>query len=156
MKLYITQKPFTWGGKYHVRDEDGKLKYTVAGNIQTFARRLCVFNSDNCEIATVGQKRWCLYPNFCVYRNGKIVAEIKRGISFLRPKYIVDGPNWTVDGDFCAHKYTIYHGDKVIAEIRKAWMSWGDNYEIDISYPKDEIVLLVTVIVIDCMTESNN
>lgn len=156
MKLYITQKPFAWGGKYHVRDEDGKLKYTVAGKIQAFTRRLYVFGSDNCEIATVGQKRWCLYPNFCVYRNGKNVAEIKRGISFLRPKYIVDGPNWTVDGDFGVHNYRIHQGDKAIAEIKKVWMAWGDNYEIDIFDSKDEIISLVTVIVIDCMTESNN
>lgn len=154
MRFYISQKPFCWGGKYHIRDEDGNLKYTVVGKIQAFTRRLYIYNSNDSEVAVVGQKRGCLYPNFSVCQNGTIVAEIKRGISFLKPKYIVGGLNWTVDGDFDVHNYRIHQGDKTIAVIKKAWISWGDNYEIDILHQEDEIIALAAVIVIDCMTES--
>lgn len=156
MKLYINQKQLSWGGKYYVRDEDGNLKYNVKGKPLTLSRSFSVLDAEDCEIAVVKQKMWCVFPKYSVFYNGKSIAEIKRVGSYFKPRYIVERRNWLVEGDFGGHRYTISCGDWVVAEIRKAWMSWGDNYELDIKEQKDEIVALVTVVVIDCVTASSS
>ena len=138
-----------------MRDENGNFKYRIKGKALTPARRFSVWNAENEEIAVVKQKMWCVFPQYRVCLNGRVVAEIKKERSYFKPRYIVDELNWIVEGDFFGHRYAISCGDRIVAEIRKAWMSWGDNYEIDIANPKDEIVSLITVIVIDCMMESN-
>ncbi|MPN28801.1 hypothetical protein SDC9_176246 [bioreactor metagenome] len=35
--------------------------------------------------------------------------------------------------------------------IHKAWMTWGDSYELDIMDVRDEIVALSVVLAIDCV-----
>lgn len=156
LKLYVSQKLMSWGGKYLVRDEDGNLKYYINGKPLTFARRLSVLDTEDCEVAAVRQKMWCIFPQYSIFCNGKAVAEIKRVGSYFKPRYIVEKQDWLVEGDFLGHRYTISCGDRVVAEIRKAWMTWGDNYVLDIKEPKDEIAALVTVVVIDCVTASNS
>ena len=42
MKRYITQKTFSWGGKYLVKDEEGNLKYSVKGKPLTRAHNFSV------------------------------------------------------------------------------------------------------------------
>ena len=155
MKCYVSQKQLSWGSKYLVRDEEGDLIYSIKGKPLTLARNFSVLDTEGYEVAVVRQKKWCVYPQYSVFINGRVVAEIKKVRSRFKPRYIVEIQNWLVEGDFLGHRYTISCKDGAIAEIRKAWMSWGDNYEIDILDPKDEIVSLVTVIVIDCVTESN-
>lgn len=38
MKLYIKEKVFTWGDKFTVKDEFGKDKYIVEGEILTLGK----------------------------------------------------------------------------------------------------------------------
>lgn len=79
--------------------------------------------------------------------------EVVREFAFLRPRYHLRGVNWQVEGDFLAHHYTIFDHSGVIATIQKAWFSWGDSYELDISPAADEILAIATVLAIDCATE---
>ena len=43
MKLYIKQKVFSWGDKFTVKDEAGRDRYYVEGEIFTFGRKLHVY-----------------------------------------------------------------------------------------------------------------
>ena len=38
MKLYIKQKVFSWGDKFTVKDEAGRDRYYVEGEVFTFGR----------------------------------------------------------------------------------------------------------------------
>ena len=80
----------------------------------------------------------------------KQVAEIIQKFSFFKPKYIITGLDWTVEGDFSAHQYQIRNkNDELVVALRKAWFSWGDSYELDITHPEDEKIALAAVIAID-------
>jgi uncharacterized protein YxjI len=87
--------------------------------------------------------------------NGEQVAEIVKKISFLKQKYIINGPDWEVEGDFFAHDYSIVDGEKQIAVIHKKWMTWGDTFEIDINNEKDEVLILALVLAIDAVMDAN-
>lgn len=47
------------------------------------------------------------------------------------------------------HDYSISDGRNDIVVLHKAWISWGDCYEIDIADGIDELLVLAVVIAID-------
>lgn len=50
-----------------------------------------------------------------------------------------------------AHDYVIKKKNRVVADINKKWLSWGDAYEINLYEEQDLEILLGVVIVIDCV-----
>ena len=103
------------------------------------------------ELAMVQQKLLALMPKFFVLKNGEQVAEIKKKMALFKAKYLVEGPGWEVKGSILDHDYTIMDGDREVVRLHKAWLSWGDSYEIDISDGTDETLALAVVLAIDCV-----
>jgi uncharacterized protein YxjI len=153
LKLYIKQKVFSWGDKFTIKDTNDFDKYYVEGEVFTWGHKLHVFNSVNNEVAFIKQKILTFLPKFEVYINGTLAVEVVKEFTFLIPKYTLSGTNWTVDGDFMSHSYTISDGGRPIASITKAWFTWGDSYELDIADGADEILVVATVLAIDCVME---
>lgn len=128
MKLYIKQKVFSIGAKFSVKDENGNDKYFVEGEILTLGRKLHIYDINNNEVAFVRQKLLTFMPKFTV----------------------------EVGGELFAHDYVITSSNEEIVSIHKAWMSWGDTYEPDISDNNDEITALAVVLAIDTVLDSAN
>ena len=118
-------------------------------------KKLTVFDAEQNEVAFIRQKVVTFMPKFFVEINGEQVAEITKKMSFLKPKYVINGLDWTVQGNFTAHDYFIYDGEKEIAGIHKKWMTWGDTFEIDIAHEKDEIIVLGAVLAIDAVMDAS-
>ena len=156
MKLYIKQKVFSIGAKFSVKDENGNDKYFVEGEILTRGRKLHIYDTYYNEVAFVRQKLLTFMPKFTVEVGGEEVAEIVKQLTLFKPKYYVDGLGWDVDGDLFSHDYVINSGNEEIVSIKKAWMSWGDTYELDISDDTDEITALAVVLAIDTVLDSAN
>ena len=156
MKLYIKQKVFSIGAKFSVKDENGNDKYFVEGEILTLGRKLHIYDTYDNEVAFVRQKLLTFMPKFTVEVGGEEVAEMVKGLTLFKPKYYVDGLGWDVDGDLFSHDYVITSDNEEIVSIHKAWMSWGDTYELDISDDTDEITALAVVLAIDTVLDSAN
>lgn len=157
MNLYIKQKLFSWGDKFSVYDRDGNEKYFVKGEVFSLGKRLHVFNTAGNEVCYIQQKIFTFLPKFVIYVNGSEAATITKEFALFRHVYSVDGPGWSIEGDIFEHDYTITCGENVIASVAKKWFTLGDAFEIDISYPNDELTALATVLVIDaCIDSSNN
>lgn len=156
MKLYIKQKVFSIGAKFSVKDEAGNDRYFVEGEILTLGRKLHIYDINNNEVAFVRQKLLTFMPKFTVEVGGEEVAEIVKQLTLFKPKYYVDGLGWDVDGDLFSHDYVITSGNEEIVSIHRAWMSWGDTYELDISDDTDEITALAVVLAIDTVLDSAN
>ncbi len=155
MKLYLKQKVFSWKDKGTVKDENGSDKYYIEGKVFSIGKQLTVTDSDQNEVAFIKQKVLSLLPRFFVEMNGEQVAEIVKKISFLKQKYVINGPDWEVEGDFFAHDYCIKDGEKDVASVHKKWMTWGDTFEIDILNEKDEVMILALVLAIDAVMDAN-
>lgn len=156
MKLYIKQKVFSWGDKFSIKDYNGVDKYYVEGEVFSWGHKLHVYNSGNSEVAFVKQKLMSWLPKFEVYINEALAVEVVKEFTFFKPKYTLQGTNWTVDGDFWSHNYIIYDGANAIASINKVWFSWGDSYELDIAEGIDEVLVVATVLAIDCVMQDDN
>lgn len=83
-----------------------------------------------------------------------MVAVIKKKFTMLKPKYIIEGPNWEVQGDFLSHDYTITDGGRPIVSIYKKWLSWGDTFELDIADESHEVLAIAVVLAIDAVMDS--
>ena len=156
MKLYMKQKIFSWVDQFAVKDEYGQDKYFVEGEFFSFGKKLHIYDSASAECAFIQQKVFSLLPRYFVFVNGRQIAEIVKELSFLHPRYSIEGLGWDIQGDFWAHDYEIIQNNRPIVSIHKAWMTWGDCYELDISDERDEIVALSVVLAIDCVMDAAN
>lgn len=156
MKLYIKQKVFSWGDKFTVKDEAGRDRYQVEGEVFSFGKKLHVYDMRGEEVAFIRQEVWSWMPKYYVYCGERELAQIRREFTFLFPKYHIDGLDWEVNGSFMEHDYDITRFGETIVSINKAWMTWGDSYELYIRNPQDELAALAVVLTIDCVTASAN
>ena len=156
MKLYIQEHIFTFGDQFSVLDEQGNEKYFVEGEIFTWGKKLHVYDRHRREVAFIKQELFTFMPCYHVYVGDRDIAQVRKELSFFRPRYYVDGLNWDVEGDFFAHEYRVTKNGRDIVSIDKEWMTWGDSYELTIHDPADELAALAVVITIDCVAEQDN
>jgi len=155
MKLYIRQKVFSWVDRFTVTDETEAVRYTVEGEFLSLGKKLHVYDPQGLEAAYIQQKVLSFLPRYFVFVGGEQIADIHKEFTFFSQRYTVDGPDWTVSGDILAHDYEITDrsGSSVVT-IHKAWLTWGDFYELDIAHAADETAALAVVLAIDCAIAS--
>ena len=152
MKLYIKQHLFTWGDTFSVYDADGSECFRVESEILTLGRKLHVYDAAGQERAFIGQELLTFLPRYHVEIDGAEVAAVVQEFTFFTREYTVEGPGWTVTGDFFDHDYQITYGCRTVDAISREWLTLGDAYEIDIAAEDDTLTALAVVIVIDaCM-----
>ncbi len=156
MKLYIKQKVFSWKDRFTVKDDSGVDRYFVEGELFSWGKKLHVLNAFGNEEAFIQQKLWSFMPRYEVYINGRLTAEIKKEFTFFKPRYSIEGLNWSVEGDFWDHQYQIIQSGRTVVSIQKEWFTWGDSYALDIASPQDEIYALAVVLAIDCVNEQQS
>lgn len=156
MRLYIKQRVFSWNDRFTIKDADGVDRYFVEGELFSWGHKLHVYDAQNREVAFVKQQVFTFMPKFEVYVGGALAVEVIKKISFFRPQYFLNGTDWQVDGDFWSHSYVITSGSYNIANISKVWFSWGDSYELDIAPGVNEIMVVATVLAIDCVLEAEH
>jgi len=156
MKLYIQQKLFTWGDKFDIRDENGETRYHVEGDVLSIPKALHIYNEENQEVASVVRKLMTLTHAFYIVKDGVQTAKIQKVIRVLAPEYYIEGMGWTVKGDVFSHDYKIVdRNSHIIGKIHKAWMSWGDSFEIEYMDPSIEADIIATVLAIDAVMDSH-
>ena len=156
MKLYLKQKFFSWKDRAWVKDEAGQDKYFIEGKVLSIGKKLWIMTPSGEQLAFVRQKVPTLLPKFIVEIGGREVATIVKKFTFLKPKYVIDGLGWDVQGDFLGHDYTVYASDRPIITIHKRWMSWGDAFELDIASGTDEVLALSVVVAIDAVMDAQD
>ena len=154
MKLYIKQKVFSWADRFTIKDEMGNDRYFVEGEIFSWGHKLHVYNMQNEEIAFIKQKLMTWMPRFEVYINGVLQVTVVKKFTLFHQQYVLEGTDWLVDGDFLSHIYTITSGMQTIASIIKAWFSWGDSYELTIADSFNEVLVVASVLAIDCVIDA--
>ena len=153
MKLYIRQAVFSWNDRFAVKNAYGEDVYFVEGELFSWGKKLHIYDREGKEIGGIQQRLLTLLPRYGIFVAGAQVAEIVREFSFLYPRYRVDGLGWEIEGSFLAHDYQGRKTGREIFSIHKAWMTWGDCYELDVADPADALVALAVVLAIDCITE---
>jgi len=151
MKLYIRQKVFSWRDRFSVKDEAQRDRWYAKGEIFTLGRKLRVTDAKGVEVALIRQKLLSFLPRYFIEIGGA-EYEFVRELKLLRPRYTVRNLGWTVDGNFWEHDYSVRGGNGEIMRMAKAWLSWGDYYELDIYDERNELLCLCVALAIDCIT----
>ena len=151
MKLYIRQKVFSWRDKFAVKDEYQNDRWFAQGEIFTLGRKLHVYDAGGSEVAFIRQKLMTFLPRYYIEVGG-VVYEFVKEFTLLRPKYTIRNLDWVIDGNFWEHEYSVSNSRGDVMRISKAWLSWGDFYELDIAEGQDELLCLCVALAIDCIT----
>ena len=150
MKLYIKQRVFSWRDRFAVKDEFENDRWFAQGEVFTLGRKLHVYNAVGAEVAFIRQKLLSFLPRYYIEIGGNEFEFVKE-LTFLRPRYTIRNLDWTVDGNFFEHDYAVTDSRGDVMRISKAWLTWGDFYELDISDPQNELLCLCVALAIDCI-----
>lgn len=156
MRLYMKQKVFSLKERFAITDDAGRMYYEAEGEIFTLGKKLHLYDHMGAEVAQIRQVLLSFLPRYEVWMGGEQMAEIVKEFTFLTPKYTIKGPEWSVEGQIWAHDYMICKNGVVIANVHKAWMSWGDSYEIDIDENESETMVLAVVLAIDAVLDAQD
>lgn len=153
MKLYIKQKVFSFKDKFSVYDERGEVKYTAEGEIFTLGKKLHIKDTSDREVIFIRQRLLTFLPKYEISVNSAEPVEIVKNFTIFKHSYTI--PQWdvTISGDFFAHEYEVMRNCEKIAHLSKEWFTWGDTYAIEIADPRDELMALASILVVDCCME---
>lgn len=147
MKLYAKKKMFSWTQDFNIYNTYDEVVYTGKGQLDLFGRRkMNILNADGEVLAFLKEKGRAWSTTIEVFMNEQKVLNIRRKMWSFRPKYIIEGENWTVEGNFWGYDYTIYQDRHLVAVISKKYFSWTDTFEIDIQDESADIVNIISIV----------
>lgn len=156
MRLMIKQRVFAWTDTYDIYDEWGNKKYFVKSEAFRLTHQVHIYDIAGNEIGLISQRLFTFLPTFDISVGGRPCGSIRKEFTFFKPSYSIEYGGWQCDGDFLSWNYSVTAGSRLVADIAKQFLSWGDTYTLDISDPGDEIMALMLVIAIDAVNCSQN
>ena len=158
MKLLFKQRFFSWFDSYDIYDEAGNTVYVVKGQL-SWGHCLKIFDAAGNHLGTVKERILTFLPKFELYLGNRYIGQIRKELSFFRPKYNIDCKGWHIEGDFFEWDYRIVDSlGRNVATISKQLFHWTDTYVIDVAEPAECIYALMLVLAIDaekCSRESS-
>ena len=152
MRYQMTQKLFSLGDDFTIKDATGVDVFFVDGKAFSMGDKLSFQDMNGTELAYISQKLLSLKKRYEIYRDSKLFAEVVKEITFFRDKYTVDipGPNdYEVSGNLWDHEYKFTRQGRSVAQVSKEFFTFTDSYGVDIEDGEDDITILATAIVID-------
>ena len=160
MRYMMKQKLFSWGNDFFIKDENGQDVFFVDGKTFTIGDKLSFQDLLGNELAHIQQRIFSWGPTYEIHRRGMLYATVKKEFfTFFHAKFIVDVPGLNdleAKGDFLGLEYTFTRGGKTVARVSKEWFSLTDTYGVDIVEGEDDILILVTTVVIDMVCHSDD
>ena len=89
MQLLFKQRLFSWFDSYDIYDESGNTVYTVKGKL-SWGHLLEIYDRFDNHIGTVQERVLTFLPKFLMYINGQEIGEIRKELTFLKPKFTLD------------------------------------------------------------------
>ncbi|EFK38301.1 hypothetical protein HMPREF9131_1080, partial [Peptoniphilus sp. oral taxon 836 str. F0141] len=84
------------------------------------------------------------------------LIEIKENFAFFKKSLEISSADFDLDvkGDYLSLNFKIFNNNDLIGEVEKAWLSWGDTFELtvyDESYR--DLVVALTIAVDDILDD---
>ncbi|OAA31514.1 hypothetical protein AT15_05425 [Kosmotoga arenicorallina S304] len=151
MRFQIREKVFSIGDKFTIKDQFGEDRYFVRGKVFSLGNKLYLEDMQGNELIYIEQKLLRLLPEYILYKNNKPIAKVKRKISFLRPKFEIEGElgNFAISGNYMAHEFSILREGTTMAKVSKKWFAFSDIYGLEVYYDELTEFLIALTIVID-------
>lgn len=155
MKLYIRQRVFTMRDKYNITDAMENPVYQVEGEWFSFGARLHLYNLAGQELYRVERELFHFMPRYTLFRGDMPVASIKKNFTLFGHSLSVDSQygHFEIEGSVFGWEFQILRDRAFMARIDKAFLSWGDAYELDISdqVPDPAFVCALVIAIDNCV-----
>ena len=152
MQLFMKQKMFSFKQDFDIYDINQNPIYHVDSKLLSFGRQMEILDGQTGQsLCLVKQKVFSWTPTMEVYDGSGLFCRIRKQITFFKPRYSVEGPNWQVDGSIWQHNYQLTdQSGTVIADIQKKYLSWSDTFMITIHDETiDPVPVVATILAID-------
>lgn len=149
MILTFKQKALTFLGRYKVYDENDNEVYDVKGKF-TIPKKFVVCDASGNELGAIKGKLIDIFPTFRIFKGGKEVGHVKKGIKIFGDKFKINFNNWKVDGDYFGWNYTVVdENQNIIATLSKHVINLFDVYTLNINNPENALDVMLLAIAID-------
>lgn len=156
MHRYIIQeKPFAFGNKFIITDEQNHEAFIAKGKPFSFEKRTKLFDSfDN--VAYEFYKEFFSWKKvFFIERNGVRAFRLFRDRISIPPEIFIesleDSDAYYVRGNFWGREYEFFKGEKLLAKVTKKFPAFSDTYSVSINEGNDDALIISAVIIIDLM-----
>lgn len=150
-KLYLKQAVFSLAERFSVIDEQQNVYYTGEGSFFKIPKSFTVKNSHGQVISTITKEIFSLLPRFTVNYGNQEAITLRKELSFFKARYTISANDIEIKGDWWDMSFQVFQNGRSVAQISKHWFTWGDTYEIAISEPGLEELIISLVIAIDCV-----
>lgn len=148
----IKEKFWSWGTDFAITDAHGNDCFYVKGKVFSWGNNLSFQDKNRNEVAVIKQKLFSWMPQYQIFIDGELYAEIIKEWSWFHKKFTLDvpGPNdYSIEGSFWEHEFVFTRNNQSVASISKKVWSWTDSYGVEIQDGENDIAILMACIVID-------
>jgi uncharacterized protein YxjI len=154
----MRQRLLSWGRDFDIEDERGNPAFHVDGKVLRIRRTFVMTDMSGAEVATVRQKVLALRRTIHIFRNGAVIATVRKALfSPIRDRFAVEvtgGADLEITGDILDHEYEIRRGRDTVARVSKRWFTLRDTYGIETPAGEDDPLLLAIAVALDEMSHA--
>lgn len=150
-KLFIKQKIFKILDHYEVYDENQNPVYQVDQDFKFFGHSVNVQSLTDNRYFNISRGINFFLARYEVnFSDGtRLLIDQEFGLFKKKVKVISDSYDLNLRGNFWDLDFQVYNGSTLVGVISKAFLAWGDTYQIEVIYPEFEEELLALHLVID-------
>lgn len=158
MRYLVRQRIFAFNDSFHITDENQRPVFQIEGKLLTIGNKLNIYDMSGNQLIYIEQKLLRFLPEYEIYEAGRLVARVKKQLTFLKAKFNIESDygNFTVEEDLFGYNFSILRDGKQIAIVNKKLISFSDTYAVDIAEGEKDEFVLALVIVIDQVLHDNN
>lgn len=155
-KLYIKQAVFKITDHYPVTDAEGHPVYQVDQDFKFIGNTVHVSTPEGEHLFTVDREILTFLPRYTItFANGQTI-HLNSRFSIFHKSIDVDpeGEGIELEGDFLDLTFTVTKQDRLLGTIDRAFLSWGDSFELTVHDERYEALFVAIVIAVDCIIDS--
>lgn len=149
-KLYIKQKVIKITDHYPVLNEHGDQLYRVDQDFKLIGNRVKVTSLTGRTNFTIKRGIKLFLPKYRVnFADGKSIR-IRQNLSIFRRKLSLYSRDYDLDirGDIFSLNFKVYNAGRLVGEIYRKWLAWGDTFVLtvhDDSYEEEILAIFIAV-----------
>lgn len=158
MRYLVRQRLFSFNDSFNITDESGRTMFQIEGKVFSLGNKLNIYDTKGNNCIYIEQKLFRFLPEYEIYENERLVARLKKQLTFFRSKIDIESEygSFTIDGDVFSYNFSISRNGKLIATVNKKLISFSDSYAVDIAQGERDDFVLALVIVVDQIFHDNN
>jgi uncharacterized protein YxjI len=153
MRYVMTQKLFSLGDDFVIKDGEGNNAFFVDGRALSLGNKLSFQDMEGHELAFIKQRLLAWGATYEIHRNGAVAAVVKKALfTFFHCAFSIDVPgpdDLEAKGNFMDHEYGFQRDGRTVATVSKQWFTLRDTYGVEIEDGEDAVLILASTVVVD-------